>query len=114
MNMEQALLSHEQSLVANDQALPALHVVEKKVTAAYAIAQIRSMLGQNRAALAYNRLNQDQQNTICFAAGLSERDKQKRFEDYDEVQRAAIYHAVKQMARVFNELSRFSLSEFNK
>ena len=114
MKMEQALLSHEQPLVANDQALPALHVVEKKVTAAYAIAQIRTMLGQNRAALAYNRLTESQQHMICCAAGLQERDKKERFEQFGKEERAAIYHAVKQMAKIANKLSFFSLSEFNK
>lgn len=114
MKMEQALLPHKQPCVANDQTLPALHVVDNKVSAAYAIAQIRTMLGQNRAALAYNRLTQSQQHMICCAAGLPERDKKERFEQFAQEERAAIYHAVKQMAKVASELSCFSLSEFNK
>ena len=56
MNMGQALLSNEQSHSTITQSQPVLHVVDKKVTAAHAIAEIRAMLGKSRAIPAYNKL----------------------------------------------------------
>ena len=85
-----------------------------KMTAAEAIEELREIMAKNRAAPIYNSLGLEPKRVICFAANLAEHDFEDRFERYNQIQRAAIYKAIKRLAPVFNQLSRFSLSEFNK
>jgi hypothetical protein len=85
-----------------------------KMTAAEAIAELRRLLNKNRAASMYNRLADDHKRVVCFAAEIYELEIQDRFEQYSQLQRAAIHRAIKRYSPVFNQLSRFSLTEFNK
>lgn len=85
-----------------------------KMTPAEAIAELRRLLNKNRAASMYNKLGVEPKRVICFAADIYERDMKERFEQYNQIQRAAIHRAIKRYTPVFNELSRFSLTEFNK
>ncbi|PKH06686.1 hypothetical protein [Moritella sp. Urea-trap-13] len=86
--------------------------MEQVQAAAESIAQIHALFGNSRIGSVYDSLDFDMRKTLCFAAGLKQRNIDMKLSQFDHIEKVKLHHAINSLEPVIGKLAGHPINEF--